>query len=435
MSLERLECTLHEPIQTLLNSKTAVVEASRCYYCYDAPCIQACPTEIDIPSFIRKISNGNVRGAALDILSANILGGTCSRACPVEVLCQQACVREKSEEKPVEIGLLQRFATDEFFKRDEKPFVAGPRLDVRVAVVGAGPAGLACAHQLALLGYQVTLFDAQEKLGGLNEYGLAPYKVGREFIQKEIDFVLGVGGIETVLGKKLEKDFSLEDLRKQFSAVFLGVGLGSVHSLGIPGEELPGVVDAVKQIALIRQSRDLKDIPVGKNVVVIGGGNTAVDIAIQMKRLGAEFVTLAYRRGFEQMSATAHEQELAQKSGVLIKTWVKPSKILGGAQGVSSIDFEYTQMDSSGKLVGTEKFLTLAADQVFKAIGQKLESYPVSVSGGKIKVDENFETSISGVFAGGDCVDSGEDLTVSAVRDGKKAALAIHKKLGEKTHG
>lgn len=426
-------CDLHPA----LDWKRARIESDRCFYCYDAPCIRACPTEINIPSFIRKIGNGNVRGAAIDILSANILGGTCARVCPTEVLCQQACVREKSEQKPVMIGELQRFATDELFKSGEKIFTRPPSNGIKVAVVGAGPAGLSCAHRLARWGYDVTIFEAKKKAGGLNEYGLAPYKVADGFVQKEIDFILGLGGIEVRYGEALGKSLRLEDLREEFSAVFLGVGLDSVNSLNIQGEDLPQVNDAVRFIETIRQSKDLSQIPVGRHVVVIGGGNTAIDIAIQMKRLGAEFVTLAYRRGEDQMGATVYERKLARQEGVMIKTWLKPQRVDGGPTGVDQIEFEYSELDPSGKLKGTGRFLTLKADQIFKAIGQTLtegqSSFP-KVKNGKFVVGDSFETSIPGVYAGGDCVDRGEDLTVTAVQHGKLAAEAIHQKHGGR-HG
>jgi glutamate synthase (NADPH/NADH) small chain len=373
----------------------------------------------------------------MDILTSNIMGGTCARACPVETLCQQACVREKSEQKPVAIGALQRFATDAFFATGEQPFKRAKPNGVKVAIVGAGPAGLSCAHRLAVLGYNVTIFEARPKSGGLNEYGLAPYKMTDDWAQKEIEFILGVGGIEIEHGKVLGKNLALSDLKKSFSAVFLGVGLGGTNALGIPGENLPGVIDAVKQIETIRQTKNLGQLEVGRNVVVIGGGNTAIDISIQMKRLGAEFVTLVYRRGVEEMGATHHEQELAQKSGVLIKTWARPTQIKAEQGKVGEVEFEYTEL-CLGKLTGKKRFFSLKADQVFKAIGQNLTpGWPEvpEMKAGKFIIDSHFQTTLPGVYAGGDCVALGEDLTVTSVQHGKLAANAIHEKLGGGTHG
>lgn len=425
-------CDLVQP----LDKKEAEIEASRCYYCYDAPCITACPTGIDIPSFIRKIGNENIRGAAMDILSANIMGGTCSRVCPVETLCQEACVREHSEKEPVKIGELQRYATDTFFKTmDEKklphPFTRAKSNGKKVAVVGAGPAGLSCAHELAKFGFNVTVFESKSKAGGLNEYGIAPYKMVDDFAQKEVDFILGIGGIEIEHNKHLGKDIKLNDLKSKFDAVFLGIGLGGNNPLGLENEDLSGVMDATKYIEQVRQAKDLKKLPIGQHVIVIGGGNTAIDVAVQAKSLGAEFVTLVYRRGTEHMGATWHEQEIAQTHGVLIKTWAKPAAIRGDKKGVKEMDFEYTEM-KNGKLVGTGKTFTLKADQVFKAIGQVLvqeEGLP-EIRDGKIKVNESLETSIPGIYAGGDCIKLGEDLTVTSVQQGKLAARSIHKKLG-----
>ncbi len=427
-----------------LDLKQARIEASRCYYCFDAPCIEACPTGIDIPSFIRKIGNDNIKGAAFDILSANIMGGTCARACPVETLCQSACVREKAEEKPVQIGQLQRFAIDTYMDKlggiSDHPFIRAPLKNIKIAVVGAGPAGLSCAHRLAVLGYDVDVFEARPKSGGLNEYGLAPYKMAKDFAKKEVDFILSIGGITVHHGKVFGRDFTLDSLKQTYPAVFLGVGLGGVNRLGIPGEAFPGVIDAAKYIEVIRQSKDISKLQVSKHVVVIGGGNTAVDIAIQMKKLGAEFVTIAYRRGEKEMGATWHEQELAQLNGVMIKTWVKPTKIIGDTAGCKEIELEYTYLNSDGKVEGTGESFRIPATQVFKAIGQTLDQNQIQAGGqalkfehGKIVVNPTFETSVAGVFAGGDCVDVGEDLTVTSVEHGKLAAHAIDRKLSDRT--
>jgi dihydropyrimidine dehydrogenase (NAD+) subunit PreT len=419
---------------TPLGKNDAEVESSRCYYCYDAPCIRSCPSEIDIPSFIRKIGNGNVRGAAIDILDANILGGSCARLCPVETLCQEACVRDKADGVPVAIGALQRFATDDYFKsidegKAEQHFTREKSNGKKIAIVGAGPAGLSAAHHLSRFGFAVEIFEAKAKAGGLNEYGIAPYKLTDDFAQKEVTFLLSLGGIEIHYGKALGRDFTIESLKKSYDAVFLGIGLATNNGLGVPGEELVGVQDATKKIEEIRQAKDLSKVSVGQHVLVIGGGNTAVDIAVQMKRLGAEFVTLVYRRGTEQMGATGHEQEIAATNGVLIKTWAMPKEVRGDALGVTEMEFEYTELNAAGKLVGTSQTFTLKADQVFKAIGQKLVA-PVGleIKGGKILVDENFMTTLSGVYAGGDCVGVGEDLTVTSVQHGKLAARSIFRK-------
>jgi glutamate synthase (NADPH/NADH) small chain len=416
-----------------LDKTEAEIEAARCFYCYDAPCIRSCPSEIDIPSFIRKIGNGNVRGAAVDILDANILGGTCARVCPVETLCQEACVRDKVD-APVAIGNLQRYATDAYFAEiadgtAKSHFTRLPANGKKVAVVGAGPAGLSAAHHLARYGFSVTVYEAKPKAGGLNEYGIAPYKLTENFAQKEIDFVRSIGGITFEYGKSLGRELTLESLRKSHDAVFLGLGLGANNGLGVPGEELAGVQDATKKIEEIRQAKDLAAVPVGRNVLVIGGGNTAIDIAVQMKRLGAESVTLVYRRGTGQMGATGHEQEIAVTNGVEIKTWAKPKEIRG-SDGVTEMEFEYTELDAAGKLVGTGRTFTLPADQVFKAIGQKLVAPAgVETAHGKIAVDAHFATTMPGVYAGGDCVAAGEDLTVTSVQHGKLAARAIFAKL------
>jgi glutamate synthase (NADPH/NADH) small chain len=423
-------------VEAPLDGKRALIDSSRCLFCHDAPCIEACPTGIDIPGFIRKIATGNTKGAAVTILRENIFGGACARVCPTEVLCEQACVRNLSEEKPVNIGALQRYATDHLFASGAQPFARSTASGKRVAVVGGGPAGLACAHRLAMLGHAVTVFEAQAKLGGLNEYGVAAYKVANDFAQREVEFILRLGGIEAQCSKALGRDVTLAQLRKDFAAVFLGMGLAGVNALQTEGEQMQGVEDAVAYIARLRQARDKSTLPVGRRIVVIGGGNTAIDIAVQSKRLGAEDVTIVYRRGPEQMSATAHEQEFAQTNGVKIKHWAKPARLLGEGGRVRAAEFEYTRLDG-GKLVGTGERFTLAADTVFKAIGQTFVPDPLANSAqqsldlksGRIAVNGDRQTSLPGVFAGGDCASGGQDLTVQAVQDGKLAAQAIDRYL------
>ena len=415
-----------------LDRRAALVDASRCYFCYDAPCVEACPTAIDIPSFIRKISTGNVRGAALDILGPNIFGGACARVCPTEELCEQACVRTAQEGKPVRIGLLQRYATDWFLDTGEQPFARAPETGKTVAVAGAGPAGLSVAHSLARLGHTVTVFEGRPKAGGLNEYGIAAYKVPDNFAQREVDFILSVGGIELRHGSVLGRDVTLGGLRREYDAVFLGIGQAGVRDLEAEGASLRGVRAAVDFIAELRQAADVSTVPVGRRVVVIGGGNTAIDVAAQTRRLGAEDVTIVYRRGPEAMSATAREQDFAQTGGVRIRHWAQPKRLVGEAGHVTAVEFERTWLTKDGRLEGTGETFALPADQVFTAIGQAFVADPVvqgdgevlEIGDGRIAVDQTGATSLPGVYAGGDCV-AGDDLTVQAVQDGKVAALAI----------
>lgn len=421
-----------------LDRQRALIEAQRCHYCYDAPCITACPTGIDIPSFIRSITTDNLRGAAETILDANIFGGICSRVCPTEILCEGECVRNGPEEKPVEISALQRYATDWVFEENTQLFERAPATGKRIAVVGAGPAGLACAHALARQGHQVTVFEAREKAGGLNEYGIAAYKVPG-FAEREVQWLLSIGGIEVRNGQTLGKNLWLEDLRRDHDAVFLGMGLAGVNALGLEGEDLAGVRNAVDFIAELRQTSDLTRLGVGRRVLVIGGGNTAIDAAVQSKKLGAETVTLVYRRGPDSMGATEVEQAFAQTEGVHVVHFAQPKRLLSKDGVLTGIEFEHTAVDASGKLVGSGEYFSLAADSVLKAIGQVLLVEGISKSAdalalnkGRIRVDEHFATSVPGVWAGGDCVGGKVDLTVQAVEDGKRAARAIHSAISAK---
>jgi glutamate synthase (NADPH/NADH) small chain len=409
---------LHAP----LDDHEALVAADRCYFCHDAPCVTACPTDIDIPLFIRQIATGTPEAAGKTILEQNILGGMCARVCPTETLCEQSCVRETAEGKPVRIGELQRFATDTLMQAGGHPFQRAPATGRRIAVVGAGPAGLACAHRLAMHGHEVTLFDARAKAGGLNEYGIATYKSVDNFAAREVDWLLQIGGITVETGKTLGEGISLEELKGDFDAVFLGIGLGGVNALRADGEDKVGVLDAVDFIADLRQAGDFSDVPVGRDVVVIGGGMTAVDAAVQAKLLGALNVTLVYRRGRDRMNASEFEQDLAASKGVRIITNASPKAVIGNG-AVREIEFEYTD----DALTPTGDTIRLPADQVFKAIGQTLvgENLP-EVEGGKIKVTDTGRTSMSGVWAGGDCAAGGEDLTVTAVAEGRDAAEDIH---------
>ncbi len=398
-----------------LSPAQAVVEANRCSFCYDAPCVEACPTDIDVPGFIRGIATGNIAGAARKILEDNIFGGACARVCPTEILCERACVWMAAGEQPIAIGALQRVATDWQMAQEAHPFTRAPATGRRVAVVGAGPAGLACAHGLSRLGHDVTVFDAKPKPGGLNEYGIATYKMADDFAAREVAFLLGIGGITIKYEQRLGREVSLTALREDYDAVFLGLGQAAVNAMGIEGEALPGVRDAVDFIAELRQAAKKFTVPIGRRVIVIGGGNTAIDAATQAKLLGAD-VTMLYRRGPEHMSATPKEQKWAQTHGVTIRYHAAPLRI-EAAQGALSV---VTESDR------------YPADTVLKAVGQKFAGAEgPSLEHGRIKVDADYATSLPGVFAGGDCV-AGMDLTVRAVRDGKLAARAIDRYLGLK---
>ncbi|MBP9950790.1 MAG: NAD(P)-dependent oxidoreductase [Cypionkella sp.] len=404
-------------LQPKLAAHEAQVAADRCYFCYDAPCITACPTTIDIPLFIRQIATDTPEAAARTIFAQNILGGMCARVCPTEQLCEEACVREAAEGKPVEIGRLQRFATDTLMEAGVHPFTREALTGKRVAVVGAGPAGLACAHRLAMKGHEVVVHERRAKAGGLNEYGIATYKTPDGFAAREVDWLLKIGGITVKTGVELGREITLAGLQAEFDAVFLGIGLAGVNALRSEGEELSNVVNAVDFIADLRQSTDKSALAVGRDVVVIGGGMTAVDAAVQSKLLGAQNVTMVYRRGKEKMSASEHEQDHATGAGVRIIYGAAPVRVLGNG-AVESIEFAYATDGPKGLEMG-ETFV-LKADQVFKAIGQTLAVAPIAKDGAKLV------KRAGRVWAGGDCAAGGEDLTVTAVAEGRDAAEEIH---------
>lgn len=407
----------------------ALVAADRCYFCYDAPCITACPTAIDIPLFIRQIATGTPEAAAKTILEQNILGGMCARVCPTETLCEEACVREAAEGKPVEIGRLQRHATDTLMVNSPHPFSRAEPSGKKVAVIGAGPAGLACAHRLAMYGHDVIIFEARSKGGGLNEFGIAAYKSTDDFAQKELDWLLKIGGIEIRYAQTLGNSITLESLREDFDAVFLGMGLSGVNALDLKDEDKEHVENAVDFIADVRQAKDLSGLPVGRRVVVVGGGMTAIDAAVQSKLLGAEDVTIVYRRGQGAMPASQFEQDLAQQKGVRLRFNAAPVGIEGNGS-LTGVVFAYTEL-RNGKLVFTDETFTLPADQLFKAIGQTLGPVPdvLKREGAKIAVNDAGRTSVDGVWAGGDCASGGDDLTVTAVAEGRDAAEDIHANL------
>lgn len=423
---------MHPP----LTASQAYIEACRCYFCYDAPCTAACPTGIDIPEFIKRIQTGNTKGSARKILEQNIMGGMCARVCPTEVLCEAACVRNTNENKPVAIGLLQRYATDDVIGKNVRLFERISATDKKIAVIGAGPAGLSCAHWLASMGHRVTVFDKNKKAGGLNEYGIAAYKVLDDIAQKEVEYILEIGGIEIKSESRLGLDFTLANVRAEYDAVFVAIGLDGVNPHKIPGDEVDGVIDAVHYIRDLRQAERMSELPVGDKVVVIGGGMTAIDVAVQSKKLGASEVTIAYRRDQGSMKASGHEQHYAQINDVKLRYCSSPRRVLSRDGRVTGIEFDVTEADRDGQISNTGKSYRLEADVIFKAIGQTLtadhledSSDGLVIENGRIAVDDDRRTSLDNVWAGGDCVCGGEDLTVSAVQDGKLAAQSIQRYL------
>ncbi|MFL6415360.1 MAG: NAD(P)-dependent oxidoreductase [Bryobacteraceae bacterium] len=417
-----------------LTNHEALVEANRCLFCYDAPCTHACPTHIDIPRFIKKISTDNVIGSAATILEANLLGATCARVCPVQELCEGACVL-RAEHKPIMIGRLQRFATDHVAAQGIDVFKPGLPTGKSVAVVGAGPAGLSCAGELAKRGHRVTVFEKRSFSGGLSTYGIISL---REPIPVSLAEVEAIGrlGVEFRTGTALGQNLELSDLGREFEAVFLAVGLGATPALEIPGEE--HIVDGLQYIEASKMGRDA--LQIGRQVAVIGAGNTAIDCATVARRLGAERVTIVYRRTASEMSAYPHEFEFAKAEGIEFRFLAQPTRVVASETGVAGLEcasVSLGQADGSGRpaprpVTGSE--FIIPADQIVKAIGQEKWPWAGSVSlatdRGFLRVNEEFETSLPGVYAGGDSIRArGSCSTVMAVQDGKLAAAAIHRKL------
>jgi len=421
---------IHPPFADLT---AALVEANRCIFCYDAPCMKSCPTHIDVPKFIKQISTENIKGSAHTIFSANIMGGGCSKVCPVEKLCEGACVYNLMEEEPIQIARLQRYSTDIAIREKWPLFERKPSTGKRVAVIGAGPAGLSCAHVLSREGVDVTIFEKEEKGGGLMTYGIAAYKVTPEFCEEEVNYILSLGGIEIQYGQELGNNLSLAQLQGAYDAVYIGIGVGLARHLDIPGEELDGVVDAISFIYDIR-SKPFSEVRVGDNVAVIGMGMTAIDAATQAKRLGAKQVTMVYRRTEAEMPCTQAELDIAKLDGCNIIWLSAPLEILGVDGRVTQLVCSVMALgepDGSGRRspIETGETFVLDVDMVIKAAGQM--PYEQLVSGnnldnkyGKILTDENGITNLNGVFAGGDCVNGGKEV-VDAVQAGKDGAAGI----------
>lgn len=395
----------------------AAHESNRCLFCYDAPCTRACPTHIDVPKFIKKIASGNLDGAAKVIFDANPIGGSCARVCPVEVLCEGACVEKTLLHKPIEIGRLQRYATDHAIDNGKKLFEKGAANGKTVAVIGSGPAGLSCATYLARLGYAVTVYEKREKAGGLDTYGMAEYKMSQKTSLDEVKSIEALG-VNFALNSNVGRN-EFDELRSKHDAVFLAVGLGKTNKLGIPGEDSNGVIDALQFIEQIK-TRNWESVSLGKNVVVIGAGNTAIDAVTQAKRLGAEHAMLVYRRSEKDAPAYDYEIELAKTDGIDFYWQATPIEILGNPQ-VTGLKCRRSD--------GRE--ITIECDQIIKAIGQTKQTDFFSSLGietdekGRVKVDDSMRTSDPKVFAGGDCVNGGAEA-VNSSQHGKIAAIGIH---------
>ncbi len=420
---------IHPPFET---QDAALVDANRCLFCYDAPCTKSCPTGINVPKFIKQISTQDLKGSAHTILLSNIMGAGCSKVCPVEKLCEGACVFNLMEEDPIPIARLQRFATEKAIREKWPLFKRKPAIGKKVAIVGAGPAGLSCAHVLSREGVDVTIYEKEAKGGGLMTYGIAAYKITPEFCREEVDYILSLGGIDIKYGQELGKNINLGDLRKDYDAVYLGFGVGLARRLDIPGEELKGVVDAIGFIYDIRD-KGYPSVPVGDKVAVIGMGMTAIDAATQARRLGAKEVTLVYRRTQEEMPCTETELNIAKLDGCRILWLAAPKEVIGVNGKVTQLLCHIMQLgapDSSGRRspVDTGETVLLDVDMVIKAAGQipfeaMVDAEGIGSSKGRVTIDRS-ATDIPGVFAGGDCVNGGKEV-VDAVQAGKDGAAAI----------
>lgn len=428
---EQLERNFAE-IAPPLTPDAALLEANKCLYCYDAPCTIACPTHIDVPSFIKKIATGNMRGSARVILDANPMGHSCARACPVEVLCEGACVLNDRDEEPIKIALLQRHSTDWALEHDYQPFSPGPATNKRVAIVGAGPAGLSCARDLRRLGHAVTIFEERAAPGGLNSFGIAEYKMRLPLALAEAKMVLDLG-VEVKTGVRVGTDISMRQLQKEFDAIFVAVGLGATRRLGIPGEDLVGVSDALVFIEHLK-SHPHSQTRIGRHIVVVGAGNTAIDAATQAKRLGAERVTLVYRRGPDDMSAYEYEYELAKKDGCEFRFHTVPKAVLGNGKitGLECARSELGAPGADGKRAFREvpgSSHVIECDTILRALGQTprdelAKSFGLRVDGSRLVSDD------PKILVGGDCGNGGAEI-VNAAAEGVQAAKRLHELMSQ----
>ncbi len=422
---------IHPPFET---ADAALVEANRCLFCYDAPCTKLCPTSINIPKFIKQITTENIKGSAHTIFQSNIMGAGCSKVCPVEKLCEGACVYNNMDETPIHIAKLQRYSTEIAMKNNWQLFERKQSTGKKVAIVGAGPAGLSCAHVLSREGVDVTIYEKESKGGGLMTYGIAAYKVTPKFCEDEVNYILGVGGIEIKYNQELGKNISLEELQNNYDAVYLAIGVGLANKLNIAGEDLEGVEDAIEFIYNLRD-KGYSSIKVGDKVAVIGMGMTAIDAATQAKRLGANEVTMVYRRTEAEKNCTQHELDIARLDGCATLWLAAPKEIIGENGKVKALICDVMKLgepDAKGKPapIATGETITLDVDMVIKATGQNpfeqlVSSYNINNNRGKINITNNV-TNLAKVFAGGDCVNGGREV-VDAVQAGKEGASAILK--------
>ncbi len=432
LSPEKYEENFQE-IHPRMTPAQAVLESARCLYCYDAPCTEACPTHIDVPAFIQKIRTGNMRGSARVILGANILGESCGRVCPVETLCEGACVLNKAGEKPVEIGRLQRYSVAQALDHKLRLFKAGPPNGRRVACVGSGPASLACAAELAQRGYDVSLYDRNALPGGLNTYGIAAYKTRAADSLREAKIVEELG-VHFHQNTEIGKDISPDELEKKFDAIFVGIGLGETWDVNLPGEDLQGACGAIEFISRTKV-KPFEHVEVGRRVAVIGAGNTAIDVVTAARRLGAEFVYLIYRRDEASMPAFAYEYELAKRDGVIFYWLTQPLRVLGEKGVVKGLECARTQLEGKGRQAAVRRVpgseFVIEVDMVVKALGQRpvfdfLKSLPgLKIESDRVVVDpRSHQTGNPRYFAGGDCVNGGKEV-VDAVAEGMTAARGI----------